>query len=119
MKHFIFNKKYFLLFILFFIIEILIAKFLTDQFIRPFVGDVLVVILIYCFFKSFLNISSNKIAIGVLLFACIIEVLQIFHLVKLLHLEQNKIMRIAIGSVFDFKDILAYCIGYYFCLKMK
>lgn len=119
MKFITFNKKYFALFILIFIVEILIAKFLTDQFIRPFVGDVLVVVLIYCFFKSFLNISYKKIAIGVLIFACCIEVLQLFNLVQLLHLEHNKIMRIAIGSVFDFKDIIAYCIGYFICLKIK
>jgi hypothetical protein len=119
MKYFSFKLKYFALFILIFIVEILIAKFLTDQFIRPFVGDVLVVVLIYFFFKSFLNISYKKIAIGVLIFACCIEVLQLFHLVQLLHLEHNKIMRIAIGSVFDFKDIIAYCIGYFICLKIK
>jgi len=119
MKHITFNLKYFLLFIFIFFVEVLIAKFLHDQFIRPFVGDVLVVVLIYCFFKSFLNINSKTIAIGVLIFACCIEFLQLFHLVKLLHLEHNKIMRIAIGSVFDLKDILAYCIGYFICLKMK
>mgnify|MGYP000874246776 CR=1 FL=1 len=119
MKYITFSLKYFLLFVFIFIIEVLIAKFLTDQFIRPFVGDVLVVILIYCFFKSFLNFPSKNIAFGVLIFACCVEFLQLFHLVKLLHLEHNKIMRIAIGSVFNFKDIIAYCIGYFICLKMK
>ena len=119
MKFITFNKTYFAYFVIIFIVEIFIAKFLTDQFIRPFVGDVLVVVLIYCFFKSFLSISYKTIAIGVLIFACCVEVLQWFQLVKLLHLENNKIMRIAIGSVFDYKDLLAYGIGYFICLKIK
>mgnify|MGYP000911804551 FL=1 len=104
-KCFTFNINYFLLTIFIFMVEVLIAKFLHDQFIRPFVGDVLVVILMFCFFKIFLNISSKKIAVGVLIFACCIEFLQLFHLVKLLHLQYNKILRLAIGSVFDIKDI--------------
>lgn len=119
MQYLTFNKKYLIYFIVLFLIEILIAKYVKDLFIRPFIGDVLVVILIYSFFKIFLNFDSKKIAFVVFIFACCIEILQLFHLVNRLHLEQNKIMKIAIGSVFDLKDILAYFIGYLVCLKIK
>ena len=38
-------------FIIVFIIEAIIAVFIHDNFIRPYFGDVLVVVLIYCFIK--------------------------------------------------------------------
>ncbi|MCC6583124.1 MAG: DUF2809 domain-containing protein [Chitinophagales bacterium] len=119
MQHLSFRYQYFLLFIFIFIIEVLIAKYLQDPFIRPFVGDVLVVILIYSFFSIFLNCSTSKLAFAVFIFACSIEILQWFHLVKLFHLENNKFMKIALGSVFDIKDILAYFAGYLICLRIK
>ena len=119
MQRLSFRYQFFLLFISIFIIEVLIAKYLHDPFIRPFVGDVLVVILIYSFFSIFLNCSTSKLAFAVFIFTCSIEILQWFHLVKLLHLENNKIMKIALGSVFDIKDILAYFAGYLICLRIK
>ena len=73
-----FKLKYFILAAILFLIEVLIALFIHDNFIRPFVGDVLVVILIYCFIKSFLNSPVVITAIAVLLFAYLIEVLQYF-----------------------------------------
>lgn len=61
------NKTYLILTIFLFVIEVLIALFVHDNFIRPYVGDVLVVILIYCFVKSFLDLPEFVLAIGVLL----------------------------------------------------
>ncbi len=112
---FCFKPKYGALFLAFFAIEVYIAKYISDAFIRPFVGDVLVIVLIYCFLKLFLNASSAKIALGVFIFACFIELLQAIHFVKLLGLEWCKPIAIALGSTFDTKDILAYAIGYSIC----
>ncbi len=118
-NYFTFHLKYLLFFNLLFLVELFIAIYIHDQFIRPFIGDVLVVILLYSFFRTFLNFPYKTIALSILIFACSIEILQLFHIVRLLHLEHNKIMRIAIGSVFDVKDIFAYCIGYLLCINMK
>ena len=49
----IFNKTYFLLALLLLLAEVLIALYLHDALIRPYGGDFLVVILLYCFVKSF------------------------------------------------------------------
>ena len=68
-----FNQKYFYLTVVLFLIEVFIALFINDQFIRPFVGDVLVVILIYCFVKSFWKVRANVAALSVFGFACAIE----------------------------------------------
>jgi hypothetical protein len=106
-----FNRKYFLLTILLFIIEVGIALFVHDNFVRPYLGDVLVVILIYCFVKSFLKVSVNKAAIGVLLFAFSIETLQYFLIVEKLNLQDNRLARTVIGTSFSWEDILAYIAG--------
>lgn len=101
-----------------FFVEVLIALFLHDGIIRPFVGDVLVVILIYCFVRAFWRIKVNVTIASVFLFACVVEGLQFIHIVDRLGLSQNKVASIIIGTAFDWKDIIAYAIGcaiiYYF-----
>ena len=106
-----FQKKYFFLTLALLVIEILIAVFVKDAIIRPYIGDFLVVILIYCFFKSFLNIPVLPLAISVLLFAYLIEILQYFKLIELLGLQDYKIIRIILGSSFSWLDMLAYTMG--------
>ncbi|WP_366069085.1 DUF2809 domain-containing protein [Flavobacterium sp.] len=53
-----FNKTYFRLASLIFTVEILIALYVHDKIIRPYFGDVLVIVLIYCFIKSFFKNKS-------------------------------------------------------------
>jgi Protein of unknown function (DUF2809) len=107
-----FNKSYFFLTIILFLIEVLIALFVKDSLIRPFVGDVLVVCLIYCFLRMFLNFSHLKIALGVLIFACLIEVSQYFDFVKLLGFENNRVISIVLGRTFEWADFAAYFAGF-------
>ena len=106
-----FHKGYFLLTVLLFITEVLIALYLNDKFIRPYFGDFLVVILMYCFFKSFLKVPVTKLAIAVLIFAYIIEILQYFNLLNLLGLQDYKLARVVLGSSFAWMDIVAYTLG--------
>ena len=97
--------------LLLFITEVLIAIFVLDQFIRPYIGDFLVVILIYSFVKSFLNTPVVPTAIGVLLFAYTVELLQYFRIVEILGLQHSRAARIIIGSSFEWQDMLAYTLG--------
>ncbi len=106
-----FNKKYFILAIFLFIIEVLIALFVRDRFIRPYVGDFLVVMLIYCAVRTVLKASAWKIALGVLLFSYLVETLQYFQLIKRLGLENNTIGRTVIGYGFEWLDLIAYTLG--------
>jgi hypothetical protein len=106
-----FNLKYFLAACVLFIIEVLIALFVRDSFIRPYFGDFLVVMLIYCFVMAFVRASPVKVAIGVLLFAYGIEVLQYFHIVDRLGWSDNIIAKTAIGYGFEWLDLLAYTLG--------
>ncbi|WP_445454702.1 ribosomal maturation YjgA family protein [Flavobacterium sp. 25HG05S-40] len=106
-----FHKTYFGLTMLLFVIEVLIALFVNDRIIRPYIGDVLVVMLIYCFVKTFLNTKVFPTAIGVLLFAIGIETLQYFNIVEKLGLQDNRLARTVIGASFEWMDILCYVVG--------
>ena len=108
---FAFNNKYFRPTLFLFLVEVFIAIFIKDTFIRAFVGDVLVVILIYCLVRSFWTIHSSIAAVFVFTFACTIEILQYFNFVHILGLQNNRILAIALGSTFDWMDIFAYTIG--------
>lgn len=101
------NLKYILAFLILLAIEILIALFVHDKFIRPYVGDVLVIILLYCFVRSFF-IKIRFLPYYIFLVGVIVEILQYFKIVYLLNLQNNKILSIIIGSSFDIKDILCY-----------
>ena len=106
-----FHKQYFLLAILLLIIEILIALYVKDAIIRPYGGDFLVVILLYYLVRAFWNGTSFKVALGVLLFAYAIEILQYFKLVNLLGLKGNRLAEIIIGTGFSWWDMVAYTLG--------
>jgi Protein of unknown function (DUF2809) len=116
---FSFNLKYLLLTIILFLVELAIALFVKDTVIRPFIGDVLVVCLIYCFLRIFLQFEYWKIAFGVLLFAFTIEILQYFDYVKLLGLENNRILSVAMGRTFEWSDFLAYFTGFLLIILLE
>ena len=112
-----FNPIYCLLFVTLFIIETIIAVDVKDNFIRPYGGDFLVVILVYCFVKSLFQTPLGSTLVGVLLFSYLIETLQYFHIINSLGLQDNTIARAIIGTYFTWTDILMYTIGILFvCL---
>ena len=91
--------------------EVLIALFVHDAFIRPYIGDVFVVVVIYTFIRIFIPEKCRLLPLFVFLFAAGVEALQYFEIVELLGLGNNRFFRILIGSVFDFNDILCYGVG--------
>jgi hypothetical protein len=101
-----FNTKYFFFAAVLFVIEVLIALFVHDRFIRPYVGDFLVVILIYCAVRTFIKASPAKLAPGVLLFSYSIEILQYFQIVDRLGLSENVIAKTVIGYGFEWWDLV-------------
>ncbi|SHJ82130.1 Protein of unknown function [Clostridium cavendishii DSM 21758] len=105
------NIKYILAFIILLLTEIFIALFVHDTIIRPYIGDILVVILIYTLIKGFTKKSIRHLPIYLFLFATTVEIMQYFHIVRVLHLEKHKIIATIIGDSFDLQDILCYFIG--------
>lgn len=114
-----FNYLYFSLTVLIFLMEVLIAVYLHDDFIRPYVGDFLVVILIYCFVRSFLQAPVVPVALAVLAFSYLIETLQYFNLVKLIGLEHSRIANIVIGNYFTWADLICYTLGIGFTILVE
>lgn len=110
-KMFQFNRNYFILTILLFLVETAIALYLHDNFIRPYFGDFLVVMLLYCFLKSFINLSVWVAAGLVLLFSFTIEIAQYFNMVEKLGLQHYKIAKVVLGNSFAWMDLLAYVLG--------
>lgn len=98
-------------FLILLVVEVLIALFVDDSFIRPYFGDMLVVLVVYCFVRIFVPEKIRLMPLWVFLFAAAVELLQLFGLVERLGLEGNTFFRVLIGSVFDIKDILCYAVG--------
>ena len=98
--------------LLLFVIEVLIALFVRDRFIRPYGGDILVTLLICCVIRVILPRGYRlPIGGGVLVFAILVEVGQYFGLVYLLGLGHIKFFRILIGTGFSWWDMVCYAAG--------
>ena len=97
------------------LIEVLIALFVRDNFIRPYIGDMLVVVLIYTFLKIFLTEKPRILPLYVFLFAASVELMQGVHIVELLGLQNNRFFSVLIGTTFDIKDIVCYAAGCMLC----
>ena len=94
-----------------FLVEVYIALYVRDAFVRPYLGDFLVVILIYALVRGLFKFSMCSTAIAVLLFSFAVEVLQYFKIVEILGLGSSKFARVVIGTTFVWEDLLAYSLG--------
>ena len=91
--------------------EIVIALFVHDDFIRPYIGDVLVTILICCLCRTVVPKGVPVLPIYVFVFAALVEVMQYFQFVKLLGLEDNTFISTIVGTTFSTADLICYGIG--------
>ena len=119
------NRKlrmwYSIAFIVIFAIEVLIALFVRDGFIRPYGGDILVTVLICCFARIFFPQKIKSLPVLVFLFALAVEIGQYFDFVTFLGLGEIRFFRILLGTSFSVLDILCYgigCISFYVCEKL-
>jgi len=102
---------YIILFFVLFLTEVLIALFVHDAFVRPYIGDVLVVMLVCAFLRIFIPDKIRFLPVFATLFAVFIEALQYFDFVNLIGLADNEIISTVIGRTFDIKDIMCYTVG--------
>ncbi len=107
------NKRliYATIFCVLMIIEICIALFVHDAFVRPYVGDMLVTLLLCCMARVVIPDNVRLLPLFVFLFAACVEVGQYFDLVALLGLEDNRFISIALGRTFSWMDIVCYAVG--------
>ncbi len=111
LKSIYFNRCYFVLATVLFLTEVFIALYVRDDFIRPFFGDYLVVILIYACVRTFFKIQVWLTCLGVLIFSYLIEALQYYNLVGLLGLQDSVVANVIIGNSFSWVDIWWYTLG--------
>lgn len=113
------RKIYLFLFVFLFLVEIFIALFIRDKIIRPYFGDVLVVVLLYFLVRIFVKKSSSAILWWIFAFAVFVEFLQYVKIVEILNLQSNKIVSTIVGTTFDIKDIICYFIGTIFVVFLE
>lgn len=107
------NKRllYTFLFCGLFALEICIALFVHDAFIRPYVGDMLVTLLLCCLCRVVFPTKMRLLPLWVFLFAACVEIGQYFDLVALLGLADNRFLSILMGRTFSWIDLLCYAVG--------
>ena len=93
-------------------IEVCIGVFYFNHFIRSYIGDVIVVWVLYCLFRSFIprKFSSYGVALGILAFSFAVEFLQKAHIADVLGVE-NPFLRTLIGTSFAVEDLWSYAAG--------
>ena len=91
--------------------EVLIALFMDDKFIRPYVGDMLVTVLICCLCRVVMPTGVRALPIYVFLFAAAVEIGQYFDVVEFLGLENSRFISVILGRTFSAYDLLCYAVG--------
>lgn len=92
------------------VIEVLIALFVHDSFVRPYVGDILVVAVVYFFLRIFVPEKYPWLPAAVFVFAAMVEFSQYFSLADKLGIT-DPMIRTILGSVYDTADIVCYGVG--------
>ncbi len=104
------NKRYFTPFLLVLVAEIAIAIFYFHRFVRGFLGDLLVIPLMYYLLRTISSLKHRPTILLVLLIGFITEVFQWLSLIQ--HLEINdSFARLVLGNTYDPLDLLAYVLG--------
>ena len=99
---------YLLAFFVLLAVEICIALFVRDSFVRPYVGDLLVTVLLCCLCRAGLPKVSP--AVRVFLFSAAVEGLQWLRITEKLGLR-GTVLGVILGSTFDWADLLCYGAG--------
>lgn len=99
------------LFVIIFLIELYIALYVHDDFVRPYIGDVFVTALICCFCRIFFPKGIRLLPVYVMIFATAVETAQYFNVVTLLGLQDNALACTLIGTSFSHIDLVCYAVG--------
>jgi hypothetical protein len=91
--------------------EVAIARWFEDRLIRPYLGDTLAVLLVYCSARAVTRLSIGGALILALGVAFMVELSQLFGFVERIGLHQHQIARTVLGTGFDYFDFIAYLGG--------
>ena len=88
----------------------MIALFVRDRFVRPYLGDVLAVMLVYCGLRTVLPLRPTIAAATAFGIGALIEFGQAIHVLDLLGVH-NRVLRVVLGTGFEWLDFVAYFAG--------
>ncbi|MAT90843.1 MAG: hypothetical protein CMC35_09120 [Flavobacteriaceae bacterium] len=105
------RQPYHIVFLIVLSMEVCIALCFKHGFIRGFIGDVLVIPLLYCFLRVVTSWSISLNACIAVAIGFVVEFLQLFSWLQPV-VNLHPILKILLGSVFDGYDLLAYTVGF-------
>jgi hypothetical protein len=94
-----------------FALEVLIALFVRDGFVRPYLGDALAVAMVYCAVRAISNLRPLTAAAIAFAVAVVIELGQYVGVLRLVGLQDSTVARTVLGHGFDLRDFPAYAAG--------
>ncbi len=99
-----------------FITEVLLALYVQDRLVRPYLGDVLVVVLLYCIVRTALPSGIRLLPLYLFLLAAVVEIGQYLDILSLIGVGANSPLRIVFGTSFSWADMLCYAVGAALCV---
>lgn len=97
-------------FVLLFALEALIAVYVHDNFVRPYVGDMIVTVVVWAFARIIFPDKFKLMSVYVMIFAIFVEIGQYFNYVDLLGIT-NPVLVTMMGTSFAWADIACYAVG--------
>ena len=101
---------YAVLFLLLLAVEIFIGMYVRDSFVRPYIGDLLVVILLWALVRIFIPYKAVWLSGAIFVFSVLVELSQLIPLVDFLGIK-NRLIRVLMGTSFAYGDLFAYAAG--------
>ncbi len=95
-------------------IEVLIALFVRDRFVRPYLGDVLAVVFVYLGLRTLFPEKPKLLSVIAFGIAAAVEFVQLTDLSGIF--GEGSVFSVIVGGTFDVADMLCYFIGGVFCL---
>lgn len=106
-----FNARYCWLALGLLLTEILIALWVRDGVVRPYGGDFLATIFVYCLLRGVARARVGPALTAALLLSYLIEGLQYLEVLSRLGWQHSRVLRVVLGSHFAWGDMLAYTLG--------
>lgn len=105
------RSYYITAFILLFSIEFAIATWSKGGFIRGYLGDLLVVILVYAGLMMISKLHVKRGILATAIIALTIELLQLINLTQYFEGNAKKVAILVLGSHFSWLDLFMYALG--------
>ena len=101
---------YLIAFVILYGIEAIIAMH-TSGWIRGYIGDVLVLPLLYCLIRIFTPALPRSLPLWLFALGCLAEILQLLRFAGLLGFAEGSLPAVILGTRADWRDVLCYAIG--------